>query len=143
MRIPRLRQNIYTSSSIQVPYPLSIPFLSPDPTAEPRLSSPSNHLLTPSPSRHKKSHTHPAHCPICNRGFETAKDVRRHQNDVHETKKRYFCSVEGCKYARNGNEGEEEKKGGFPRKDNLKRHLRRRHGIGDEKGEVEVVLGEN
>jgi hypothetical protein len=50
--------------------------------------------------------------------------------------------VEGCKYTRNGNEvgrvGEEGgKKGGFPRKENWKRHLRRRHGIGNENGEVE------
>jgi hypothetical protein len=82
------------------------------------------------------------HCSICGRGFETSKDVRRHQNDVHETNKRYFCCVEGCKYARNsnGNEGGgrdvdgKRELGGFPRKDNLKRHLRRRHGIGDEGG---------
>jgi hypothetical protein len=32
VRIPRLRQNIYTSASIQVPYPLSIPSPFPNPT---------------------------------------------------------------------------------------------------------------
>jgi len=77
--------------------------------------------------------------------------VRRHQNDVHETRKRYFCTVEGCKYARSRERNgggvvyEEGKMGGFPRKENWKRHLRRRHGIGinDEKGEVEGVLGED
>jgi len=76
--------------------------------------------------------------------------VRRHQNDVHNTTKRYFCSVKGCKYARNGNgdgDGAGRKDGGkelkgFPRKDNLKRHLRR-HGIGDEKDEGGKVVGES
>jgi hypothetical protein len=46
--------------------------------------------------------------------------------------------VKGCKYARNGNgfrDGDYTGKkglGGFPRKENLKRHLRR-HGISGEK----------
>jgi hypothetical protein len=76
--------------------------------------------------------------PIYNRGFETAKDVRRHQNDVYKTKKRYFCFIDRYKYAHNRNKvgdrdrGVERKKGGFPRKNNLKRHLRRRHSTSDE-----------
>jgi hypothetical protein len=54
--------------------------------------------------------------------------------------------VEGCKQARSndvsGVRGDDRKKGGFPRKDNLRRHLRR-HGIGDEKKvEGDMVLGD-
>ncbi len=54
--------------------------------------------------------------------------------------------MEGCKHARSdngsGDRGDDRKKGGFPRKANLRRHLRR-HGIGDEKkGEGDMVLGD-
>ncbi|KAL2065730.1 hypothetical protein VTL71DRAFT_3400 [Oculimacula yallundae] len=74
-------------------------------------------------NRHKKSHTHPIQCPICGRGFETPKDVKRHHNDIHDTTKVFFCHVRGCKYERGGG-GK-----GFPRKENWKRHLRNRHGL--------------
>ncbi|KAF8855525.1 hypothetical protein BDZ45DRAFT_502834 [Acephala macrosclerotiorum] len=73
-------------------------------------------------NRHLKSHTRPSQCPHCGRGFETSKDVKRHVNDVHETTKRFFCSVSDCRFSRTAGEGS-----GFKRKENWKRHVRSKH----------------
>jgi hypothetical protein len=95
-----------------------------NPSPVPNTSNPRSPTasLTPPPSRHLKSHTHPQHCPHCARGFETTKDVNRHINDVHKTTKKYFCTFEGCKYAREGGRG-------FPRKENWRRHVKGRCGV--------------
>lgn len=87
-------------------------------------------LSNPTFSKHKKSHEHPKHCPHCDRGFETQKDVRRHMNDKHEKTKRYYCSISGCKYARAAEFGEGKERG-FARKENWRRHMRNQHGMND------------
>ncbi|CAG8954959.1 hypothetical protein HYFRA_00008648 [Hymenoscyphus fraxineus] len=36
-------------------------------------------------NRYMKSHTHPERCQLCDQGFETPKDLKRHHNSVHDT----------------------------------------------------------
>jgi hypothetical protein len=59
------------------------------------------------------------HCDIPAFGY--TKDLSRDINDIHETKKRYRCPVNGCKYG--GAIGGRS----FKRKDNFRRHLRGKH----------------
>ena len=76
-------------------------------------------------SRHKKSHTRPAKCIHCGAGFETSKDVSRHINSIHAPTKLFFCTFQGCKFSRSTADSH-----GFPRKDNWRRHMKSRHGLG-------------
>jgi uncharacterized C2H2 Zn-finger protein len=86
-------------------------------------------LLISNYSRHKKSHIHSKKCPQCEIGFETAKDVNRHINSIHVTTKRFFCTFVKCKYSRSmaGSQGR-----GFPRKDNWRRHMKKKHSLSEE-----------
>jgi len=70
-------------------------------------------------------------CPHCDRGFETAKDVNRHINGVHETTKRWFCTVARCRYSRSsvGPHRTFSHGKGFSRKDNWSRHMKNKHGV--------------
>lgn len=75
--------------------------------------------------RHKKSHTRPAKCTHCGAGFETSKDVSRHINSIHAPTKLFFCTFQRCKFSRSSADSH-----GFPRKDNWRRHMKSRHGLG-------------
>jgi uncharacterized Zn-finger protein len=72
---------------------------------------------------HDKSKT----CPTCPESFATTKDLNRHINSVHQTTKRFYCTVARCKYARLAVGG-----ASFARKDNWRRHMRDKHGRGNE-----------
>jgi len=78
-------------------------------------------------SHHVRYHLKPHKCESCQRGFGTSKDLRRHINDVHETLKKYYCSISDCKYSRNAEEGSF-----FARRSNRRRHVREIHGREDE-----------
>jgi len=56
---------------------------------------------------------HEMTCTDCGRSWPSQKDLKRHRNSVHEKVTLHFCYVKGCpRYLR-----------GFPRKDNLDRHI--------------------
>jgi len=72
-------------------------------------------------NRHKKYHAKPHRCrePSCmarNVAFSLQKDLVRHE--ASHNGQSYFCPSTGCKYATDGSAG------GFPRKDNMMRHIR-------------------
>lgn len=74
-------------------------------------------------SKHFKKHSRPFMCPAsdCDSSFQYKKDSERHYKEIHQRAELY-CQYEGCtsKYAREGTS----------RKDNLKRHIDKKHGGG-------------
>ncbi len=75
-------------------------------------------------SHHVRYHARDERCTLCNAAFNTPKDLRRHMNSVHSDndRKRYYCTVNGCKYS-----GSVPEPIGFTRQDAWRRHLRDRH----------------
>lgn len=71
--------------------------------------------------RHERQHR--CDFPDCTNvnGFATEYDLRRHKRSVHKEGKVFFCHVDGCSFALGG------PKGGFPRLDKLRDHVRCRH----------------
>jgi len=55
--------------------------------------------------------------------FKCPKDLRRHINDIHETRTRYRCPADGCKY------GGATAGHSIKRKDNFRRHLQNIHNM--------------
>ncbi|KAI5810254.1 hypothetical protein DFH27DRAFT_598081 [Peziza echinospora] len=84
-------------------------------------------------NKHTKTHSKNLQCPYSahgckSKGFSTEKDKRRHITTVHERRKDFQCRL--CATGPNvGGQGEGEN-GWFSRRDNLKDHERRVHGIG-------------
>lgn len=56
-------------------------------------------------------------CDQCQKKFHLPKDLRRHQETHNETRKRFFCEVEGCKG----------RLVGFAREETLQKHVERIH----------------
>jgi hypothetical protein len=54
--------------------------------------------------------------------FGTVTHLKRHVNDRHEKRRKFFCTIEGCQYSRIGNRS-------FPRKDNWRRHMQNKHNV--------------
>ena len=84
-------------------------------------------------NKHTKTHSKNLQCPYSahgckSKGFSTEKDKRRHITTVHERRKDFQCRL--CATGPNvGGQGEGVN-GWFSRRDNLKDHERRVHGIG-------------
>lgn len=77
-------------------------------------------------NKHIKYHTKPISCQVCGHNFGRQRDLLRHQHGVHKDlfgEEEFPCLFEECKKA-----GVK-----FSRRDNLGRHLRRRHGGGGDK----------
>ncbi|PMD38020.1 ubiquitin-domain-containing protein [Hyaloscypha variabilis F] len=73
-------------------------------------------------NRHMRYHIRPFLCPQCPKDFGTTTHLERHINERHNTTEKYYCHVQGCIYAQNTQNGKF-----FPRKDNLRRHIRLKH----------------
>ncbi|KAL2149813.1 hypothetical protein VTH82DRAFT_7489 [Thermothelomyces myriococcoides] len=75
-------------------------------------------------NHHRRYHERPYPCdhPGCERRFGTITHLRRHINDKHFKTHRFYCTEPGCEYSRQGTKS-------FPRKDNWKRHMRKKHMI--------------
>jgi nucleoside phosphorylase len=78
-------------------------------------------------NRHRKTHTRPYKCQEigCRTAFASRKDLERHNHSKHVLTSRaekFPCPVLNCSFHRH------ESRGGFGRKDNLLRHMRRAHG---------------
>jgi hypothetical protein len=77
-------------------------------------------------SRHRKRHDRPLKCNIdeCRLAFAFNRDLQRHIVSVHAnhpqaaSQGQYYCHHPGCARGRTG------RRGGFPRKDTLGRHLK-------------------
>jgi len=78
-------------------------------------------------NKHMKKHFRPFPCGDCDKAFVFSKDLDRHRENKHpETVgglTLFFCPVEGCKHSA-------ERSTGTTRKDNMKRHIKTRHGSG-------------
>ncbi|KAF8425883.1 hypothetical protein EV426DRAFT_572907 [Tirmania nivea] len=78
-------------------------------------------------NKHLKTHNKHLECDFepsggCQMKFSTEKDRKRHRETVHEKKKPYVCHI--CV-----KEGAEGKEGRFSRKDNLRVHRKKVHGV--------------
>jgi hypothetical protein len=60
----------------------------------------------------------------------------RHVNDKHVKTRKFYCTQAGCDYARGGPKS-------FPRKDNWKRHMMKKHSIDPKNVTDEDHLGED
>jgi hypothetical protein len=60
----------------------------------------------------------------------------RHVNDKHVKTRKFYCTQAGCDYARGGPKS-------FPRKDNWKRHMMKKHSIDPKNVTDEDLLGED
>jgi hypothetical protein len=74
-------------------------------------------------NKHRKRHDRPRKCSIgeCRQGFASNRDLKRHMASKHPeatSQGRYYCHHSNCDRAMTG------LRGGFPRKDSLKRHLK-------------------
>ena len=68
----------------------------------------------------RKRHDRPRKCDECSQSFAFNRDLQRHITSKHRastSETQYFCPHPNCDRAENG------RRGGFPRKDTLKRHL--------------------
>jgi uncharacterized Zn-finger protein len=66
----------------------------------------------------------PKTCERCGKRFGTITHLERHINSFHESTKRYYCTVAGCKYSKSV-----PNPAFFKRKDNWRRHMGDRHGL--------------
>ncbi|KAH8680340.1 hypothetical protein BGZ61DRAFT_66547 [Ilyonectria robusta] len=75
-----------------------------------------------SQSRHVKEHTRPCKCTVadCNESFAWQTGLARHMRDKHSTR-RWYCTHPDCSSYKLGRDG-------TARKENLDRHIRKRHG---------------
>jgi len=78
-------------------------------------------------NKHLKTHNKHLECDFepggtCQMKFSTEKDRKRHRETVHEKKRPYTCHI--CV-----KEGKEGKEGRFSRKDNLRIHRKKVHGV--------------
>lgn len=73
-------------------------------------------------NHHDRYHTRKFVCPYegCDGSFGTTTHLRRHINDRHKKERKFHCTVEGCQWSRTGGLS-------FPRKDNWKRHMVKKH----------------
>lgn len=73
-------------------------------------------------NHHKRYHDRTHACPYegCDRKFGTKTHLDRHVNDRHLKLRQYHCAEAGCEWAVGGKS--------FPRKDNWRRHLVKKHG---------------
>jgi hypothetical protein len=104
-----------------------VPSSQPSSSSSPRASAPATSFACDYPSctksyprlcdlrKHKKRHAKPFPCPMdsCEAVFSTEKDRDRHEKSKHRREEHLICPVCGHRTAR---------------KDNLKDHVRRRHG---------------
>jgi len=75
-------------------------------------------------NHHKRYHERPCTCEHegCGRSFGTITHLKRHINDKHTKTRKFYCTQPGCDYSRQGTKS-------FPRKDNWKRHMLKKHSI--------------
>ncbi|KAI1429727.1 hypothetical protein F5Y12DRAFT_333535 [Xylaria sp. FL1777] len=73
-------------------------------------------------NHHKRYHDRRFECnyPGCDKRFGTRTHLDRHINDKHLKTKKYHCPEIGCPWAAGGKS--------FPRKDNYRRHMIKKHG---------------
>ncbi|KAJ4298653.1 hypothetical protein N0V88_003684 [Collariella sp. IMI 366227] len=76
-------------------------------------------------NHHERYHKRPFPCTFagCERSFGTVTHLNRHINDKHQKTRAFFCPRPDCIWSKQGG------KDGFPRKDNWKRHMMKKHGI--------------
>ncbi|KAL2132030.1 hypothetical protein VTI74DRAFT_4289 [Chaetomium olivicolor] len=76
-------------------------------------------------NHHERYHKRPFPCTYagCERSFGTVTHLNRHINDKHQKTRAFFCPRPDCIWSKQGG------KDGFPRKDNWKRHMMKKHGI--------------
>ncbi|KAH9888672.1 hypothetical protein F4778DRAFT_403561 [Xylariomycetidae sp. FL2044] len=119
------------------PFPTVHEHLKPEPESSSspeasRLSSPPGHYACEDCGRqfdlihklnhHKRYHDRKHECtyPGCDKKFGTKTHLDRHINDKHEKSKAYHCFDPNCPYFKGGK--------AFPRKDNWRRHMIKKHG---------------
>lgn len=61
--------------------------------------------------------------------------MRRHVNDKHHKTRKFYCTIAGCDYSRQGIKS-------FPRKDNWKRHMLKKHSFDPQNVTDEDYLGD-
>lgn len=93
-------------------------------------------LTHPLRSHHKRYHERPWQCQQCDRSFGTITHLKRHINDKHEKTRKFYCTQPGCEYSRLGTKS-------FPRKDNWKRHMLKKHAIDPQNDTDEDYLGDD
>ncbi|KAL2161379.1 hypothetical protein VTH06DRAFT_8602 [Thermothelomyces fergusii] len=89
-------------------------------------------------NHHRRYHDRPYPCehPGCGRRFGTVTHLRRHVNDKHHKTRRFYCTEPGCDYSRQGTKS-------FPRKDNWKRHMLKKHSVDPQNATDEDYLGDD
>ncbi|KAL2180957.1 uncharacterized protein P884DRAFT_289462 [Thermothelomyces heterothallicus CBS 202.75] len=89
-------------------------------------------------NHHRRYHDRPFPCqhPGCGRRFGTVTHLRRHVNDKHHKTRRFYCTEPGCDYSRQGTKS-------FPRKDNWKRHMLKKHSVDPQNATDEDYLGDD
>ncbi|KAL2122189.1 hypothetical protein VTJ04DRAFT_2644 [Mycothermus thermophilus] len=87
-------------------------------------------------NHHKRYHERPWQCQQCDRSFGTITHLKRHINDKHEKTRKFYCTQPGCEYSRLGTKS-------FPRKDNWKRHMLKKHAIDPQNDTDEDYLGDD
>src|SRR5271168_1991073 len=68
-------------------------------------------------------HVKPKKCALCGESFGTITHLKRHANSVHNTTKKYYCTVPDCKYSKGVGHTKF-----ISRKDNWRRHMQDKHG---------------
>ncbi|KAL2269614.1 hypothetical protein VTJ83DRAFT_1798 [Remersonia thermophila] len=88
-------------------------------------------------NHHKRYHERPWQCQYegCERSFGTVTHLKRHINDKHNKTRKFYCTQPDCEYSRNGTKS-------FPRKDNWKRHMLKKHSIDPQNATDEEYLGD-
>jgi hypothetical protein len=87
-------------------------------------------------NHHQRYHKKPWPCEYCDLRFGTVTHKNRHVNDKHVKTRKFYCTQAGCDYARGGPKS-------FPRKDNWKRHMMKKHSIDPKNVTDEDHLGED
>ncbi|KAL2198572.1 hypothetical protein P885DRAFT_59129 [Corynascus similis CBS 632.67] len=89
-------------------------------------------------NHHRRYHDRPWACdqPGCGRRFGTVTHLRRHVNDKHHKTRKFYCTEPGCDYSRQGTKS-------FPRKDNWKRHMLKKHSVDPQNVTDEDYLGDD
>ncbi|KAK4124855.1 hypothetical protein N657DRAFT_336227 [Parathielavia appendiculata] len=86
-------------------------------------------------NHHRRYHERPWPCKQCDRSFGTITHLKRHVNDKHHKTRKFYCTQPGCDYSRQGTKS-------FPRKDNWKRHMLKKHSIDPQNMTDEDDLGD-